>query len=271
MKKLLLTILKTAVFLTGWAVLSGVIDGVLDISRDDPAVWRFFAELIPLAVLVGFTGIFLLLEKNQIRIPILDNLGKGTRIGTITGLIWIGVAAGVLLLSRQLTVTSTKEISTLWLWILSAFLNVLMQELLVRGYLYQLLKARYNLPAAVVVTTAFFTVMHTGAFEAGVIPVINVVTMCLFATALYESEKTLLAPVMAHAIWNIVGALFLGGVSLAEDYPHMLTLRASANTLLSGGDNTIEASVVTLILNIILLAVFYRRCRKASGKRAARR
>ena len=62
---------------------------------------------------------------------------------------------------------------------------------------------------------------------------------------------------MAHAIWNIVGALFLGGISLADDYPHMLTMQASANTLLSGGEYKIEASIVTLILNAALFAIFY--------------
>lgn len=137
-----------------------------------------------------------------------------------------------------------------------------MQELLVRGYIYQLLKKQYNIPAAVIVTTAIFTLLHGGAFEAGIIPVINVVAMSLFATALYESEKTILAPIMAHAIWNIIGALILGGVSLADDYPSVLNMTASANKLLSGGEYKMEASIVVTILNLILLGIFYYRCRK---------
>ena len=104
--------------------------------------------------------------------------------------------------------------------------------------------------------------MHGGAFEAGVIPVINVVTMCLFTMALYESEKTILAPIMAHSIWNIVGALILGGVSLADDYPSVLTMTASANKILSGGEYKIEASIVVTVLNVILMGIFYIRYRK---------
>jgi membrane protease YdiL (CAAX protease family) len=259
MKKLMLTILKIVVFFMGWAVLSGVIE----IPIDNSAIWRFFAELIPMIVIIAFSMVFLLLEKKEIKIPLIDNIGKGTLIGTITGIIWIGVAAGLLLLLKQLNITAKNDIPLLWLWIISAFINVIMQELLVRGYIYQLLRKRYNLFAAVMVTTALFTFMHGGAFEVGVIPVINVITMCLFTTALYESEKTLFAPIMAHAIWNIVGALFLGGVSLADDYPHMLTMQASANTLLSGGNYKIEASIITLILNIVLMTIFYIKCRKS--------
>ena len=180
----------------------------------------------------------------------------------MVGICWIGIASGVLLLSKQLTIIENNYVSMLWLWIISAFINVVMQELLVRGYIYQLLKQKYNLPAAVIVTTALFTFMHGGAFEAGIIPVINVITMCLFTTALYESERTLIAPIMAHAIWNIIGSLFLGGVSLADDYPHILTMTASSNTVLSGGDYKIEASIVTLILNVVLMIVFYIRFRK---------
>ena len=258
MKKLLITIVKIVVFFIGWAVLSGIID----IPSDNPAVWRFFAELIPLAVMILFTVAFWLIEKKTINIPIKENIGKGTLSGIVIGIIWIGVAAAILIFSKQLEIIGKNEISLFWLWILSAFLNVIMQELLVRGYIYQLLKERFNLPAAVIVTTAIFTFMHGGAFEAGVIPVINVVTMCLFTTALYESEKTILAPIMAHSIWNIIGALILGGVSLADDYPSILIMTASPNKLLSGGTYKIEASIVVTILNVVLMGIFYIRYRR---------
>ena len=264
MKKLLITIVKIVVFFIGWAVLSGIID----IPSDNPAVWRFFAELIPLAVMILFTVAFWLFEKKTINIPIKENIGKGALSGIVIGIIWIGAAAAILIFSKQLEIIGKNEISLFWLWILSAFLNVIMQELLVRGYIYQLLKERFNLPAAVIVTTAIFTFMHGGAFEAGVIPVINVVTMCLFTTALYESEKTILAPIMAHSIWNIIGALILGGVSLADDYPSILIMTASPNKLLSGGTYKIEASIVVTILNVVLMGIFYIRYRKTKRIKA---
>lgn len=61
---------------------------------------------------------------------------------------------------------------------------------------------------------------------------------------------------MAHAVWNIVGALILGGVSLADDYPHVFTMQASNNKILSGGDCKIEASIITLMLNLAQMVVF---------------
>lgn len=246
----------------GWAVLSVIID----VPVENPAIWRFLAELIPFLVIVGFTIVFVRIEKGNVHIPIKDNIGKGTLIGSIVGICWIGIASGILLLSNQLHIVGKNDISMFWLWIVSAFINVIMQELLVRGYIYQLLKQKYNLSVAIIVTTVLFTFMHGGAFEAGVLPVINVITMCLFTTTLYESEKTLLAPIMAHAFWNIIGAIFLGGVSLADDYPHLLVMKASANTILSGGDYKLEASIVTFALNVLLMIIFYLKIKKSRKK-----
>ena len=262
MKKACIIILKIGLFFVGWAVLSGVVD----IPNDNPAVWRLFAELIPLAILGILTAVFLLLERGTLKIPLTENLAKGTAVGTLTGFIWIGVSVAILFATEQLRITGRNEVPYLFLWIISAFLNVVMQELLVRGYIYQLLKTNYNLPLAIIVTTALFTLMHGGTFEAGIIPVVNVMTMCLFTTAIYESEKTLASPIMAHAVWNIMGAIIIGGVSLAEDYPSLHTLAASDNIILSGGTYKIEGSVVVLCINIVLMLTFFIRYKRKSSK-----
>lgn len=258
MKKGLIIFLKIVIFFVGWAVLSGIVN----IPSDNPAIWRFFAELIPLVVIILFTIIFLCIEKRTVKIPVIENVGRGTATGVIVGLAWIGISSGILIFTHQLTIIKKIEVPMLWLWITSAFFNVVMQELLVRGYIYQLLKSKYNIPVAIVVTTAMFTLLHGGAFEVGLLPVINVITMCLFTTALYESEKTIIAPTMAHAVWNIIGAIVLGVVSLADDYPRLYTFIPSGNEILSGGNYDIEASVVVLVINIILMLFFYYRYKK---------
>lgn len=143
--------------------------------------------------------------------------------------------------------------------IFSAFINVVMQELLVRGYLYQMLKHRYNIIVAAIVTTGLFTFMHGGAFETGLIPVLNVVTMSLLMTVILEYTKSIIGPVIMHAIWNCVGAIILGGVSLADDYPHVLNISLTGSDVLSGGSCKIEGSVIVLIINIFLISFFLLR------------
>lgn len=262
MKKILLTVLKIVLFFVGWAVCSAI-----DIPAENPAVWRFYAELIPLLSMILFTWVFILIEKGKVRIPIAKHAGTGTMAGIAAGFVWILLSAGILIGTHQLVITGKNSVPMLWLWIISAFINVIMQELLVRGYIYQMLKTRYNMFITVVVTTALFTFMHGGAFEAGLLPVLNVITMCLFTTALYEAEGTLLAPIMAHAIWNVAGGVILGGVNLADDYPSLYSMTSSENVILSGGTCRIEGSIVVLVINIILMLFFIHRYKKkVSGK-----
>ena len=258
LKKAIITTIKIAVFFIGWAVLSGV----LDIPADNPVVWRFFAELLPFGVMAVFTAVFLLFEKDEVHIPVRENAVKGFLTGSAAGVVWIGLSVVILIAAHQLEFSGKNSVSLLWMWIISAVINVVMQELLIRGYIYQLLKTKYNLPLAVIVITTLFTFLHGGAFEAGIIPVLNVVTMCLFTTALYESEKTLLAPIAAHALWNVIGAIIIGGVSLADDYPSLYNMIPAGKEILSGGAYKIEGSIVVLIINILLMILFYMKYKR---------
>ncbi len=255
MKIFLKTTLKVVIFFIGWAVCCSF----ADIPTNNPAIWRLGAELIPLLVIVLFTLVFWLIEKRSITIPILNNFRKGSLIGLITGIAWIGIATILLIILRCEKIVGTNQVNSLWIWVIAAFLNTIMQELLVRGYIYQLVKKEYNIIPAIVVTTALFTFCHGGALEAGIIPVLNVITMSLFATAIYEYTGTLMAPIMAHATWNIIGSIILGGVSLADDYPKLFHMVASGNPLISGGDYMIEGSIIVLFLNIALSIFFWKK------------
>ena len=254
MKKGLITAAKFIIFFIGWAVLAGITEVPCE---ENPVVWRFFAELIPFLWIIIFTVIFLLFEKGNVKLPVMTNLKKGFVIGTVSGIVWTAVPSALLMTTGLLSIAEKNQIDNLWLWIISAFINVCMQELLIRGYLYQLIKERHNSIAAVFITSSLFTFIHGGAFEAGIIAVINVFTMSLFVSMLYESEDTIIAPIMAHAVWNIIGAIFLGEVSLADDYPNLYSVTTSDNVLLSGGEYKIEASIIVMFINIILTVIFF--------------
>lgn len=253
MKKLLITGIKVIIFFVGWAVLAGV----LPIPNfQNGAVWRFWAELIPFLCIVGLTLIFWLIEKRKTEMYIISKPFRNICIGFGAGIIWLGATIVILAGLGVMRITATNTVPMLWLWILSAFINTIMQELLVRGYLYQMIKRNYNMIAATVVTTALFTFMHGGAFEAGIVPVLNVITMSILMTTVLEYTQSLIAPVIMHFLWNSVGGIILGGVSLADDYPHLFTTVFTGNTLLSGGTPKMEGSIVVLVINIALTFLF---------------
>ena len=253
LKKILITATKALLYFVGWTLLVSFIP-VPDF--ENPAIWRFAAELIPFLCIIGISILFWLIEKRSVKIFSLFNPIRNCLIGIVSGIAWLGLSFCIMSLSGVLKITQVNLVSMLWLWILSAFINTIMQELLVRGYLYQMIKTKHNIIAATIVSTALFTFMHGGAFEAGIIPVLNVLTMSLLMTVVLEYTQSLLTPIIMHFLWNSVGAIVLGGVSLADDYPNLLTATFSGNALLSGGIYKMEGSIIVSFVNIVLICLF---------------
>jgi len=265
LKRIVITFVECICFFLGWAILSAV----LPLSNsDNPALWRLWAEITPLLSIIAFTFIFWIIEKKIIKLHLFNNQVKGVLLGIITGILWLGLPIIVMKLMKVIEFNGKNDIPLFFVWILAAFLNVIMQELLVRGWLYQVLKQKYNIAISTIVTTALFTLLHGGAFEAGLVPVVNVLTMSLLMTVILEYSGSLIAPTIMHFMWNGIGALVLGGVSLADDYPHLLNMIFSGSKLLSGGECKIEGSIVVLVVNVMLLAVFIGLQRKNGNNMA---
>lgn len=265
MKKIALTMIKFIGFFLGWAILTSVLPLS---SSENPAVWRLWAEIMPLLAIIAFTLIFWLIEKKNVKLYIFDNPVKGMVLGVITGIVWLAIPVLVMYMAKIIHFDGTNSIKLFPVWLLAAFLNVIMQELLVRGYLYQMIRQKHNTIAAMIATTILFTLLHGGAFEAGVIPVLNVLTMSLLMTVVLEYSGSIIAPVIMHFLWNGIGALVLGGVSLADDYPNLLITSFTGNEILSGGVCKIEGSIIVLFVNVILIAIFIFLKNKKGTQRA---
>ena len=253
MKKIASTIIKFIGYFLGWAVLTSILPLS---SSGEPAIWRLWAEIMPLLAIIAFTLIFWLIERKNVELHLFDNPVKGMVLGVITGIVWLAVPVLVMYIAKIIHFDGTNSIKLFPVWLSAAFLNVIMQELLVRGYLYQMIKQKHNIVAATIVTTVLFTALHGGAFEAGVVPVLNVLTMSLLMTVVLEYSGSIIAPIIMHFLWNGIGALVLGGVSLADDYPNLLITIFTGNEVLSGGVCKIEGSIIVLFVNMILIFLF---------------
>lgn len=253
MKKIGITLIKCIGFFLGWAILASVLPLP---SSDEPAIWRLWAEIIPLLAIIAFTLVFWLIEKKNVKLHLIDKPVQGIILGTVTGLVWLAIPVLMMYMTKSIHFDGMNSIKLFPIWMLAAFLNVIMQELLVRGYLYQILKQKYNIVVATLITTVLFTALHGGAFEAGVIPVLNVLTMSLLMTIVLEYSGSIIAPIIMHFLWNGIGALILGGVSLADDYPNLIIATFTGNKILSGGVCKIEGSIFVLAMNVVLIAIF---------------
>lgn len=211
--------------------------------------------------------IFYFIERKNITIVPMQQSFKSIVFGILAGSLWIGVVVLILFATNTISFVGKNSISYLSIWAISCFLNVIMQEVLVRGYIYQLLKRNYSIFVSTIVTTTLFLFCHGGAIESGIVPILNIVSMSIFMTLVLEYTQNIIASIIIHFIWNFVGGIILGGVSLADDYPSIFKIAYHGNELLTGGVYKIEGSVVVLIVNITLISLFYYLLKKSILKK----
>ncbi|MCL2081195.1 MAG: CPBP family intramembrane metalloprotease [Oscillospiraceae bacterium] len=259
----------------GFFILWGLAIAVLAIpSVEKPAFLngnaaylRLWWEAVPLFGILLATGIFVwAVEKNKIKVPLFKSPVKNVTAGLALGCVWLGVTVLFLYITGVFAFGGKNSVDNLPVWFAAVFLNVVMQNYLVRGYLFSLLRAKYNTAAAVIITTVLFTAMHGGAFEAGVVAVLNVVTMSIFVSLLLIYTKSLLAPITAHFVWNGAGRLVFGVVSMADDYPNIWNGSLSGNALISGGSFRLEGSIAVLAMNLLLIAFMAFQLKKRSKR-----
>lgn len=254
MEKLIKTTFKILIFFVSWIAISVLVpipEGISDVW------WRFIAELVPFLAIVILTYVFNSFEKDRLSIMYFEKPFKQILSGILLGLIWFFIPFLLLSSLGYLEITNKNYIDMLGIWIVSAFINTIMQEFLVRGYIYQLLKREYNIMIATIVSTLLFTFMHGGAFEAGPIAVVNVLTMSLLMTIILEYSNSLVIPIIVHFIWNSLGGIIFGTVSLADDYPHLYNIEITGNPIISGGSFKMEGSIFVFIINIIMIGISY--------------
>ena len=80
MKKLLIVSVKTIIFFIGWAIVASIIPVP---KFTNPAIWRFFAELIPFLSVVAFTLIFTIIEKRKIPLCLINKPVKDALFGLV--------------------------------------------------------------------------------------------------------------------------------------------------------------------------------------------
>ena len=123
LKKIVISTAKFICFFTGWAVLTGLLP-VPDSS--EPALWRLWAEIIPLLAIVLFTLIFWLAEKKSVRLHLVEKPMRGILLGIVTGLLWLAIPTLLMYVTKSIHFDDMNEVKLFPIWMLAAFLNVIM-------------------------------------------------------------------------------------------------------------------------------------------------
>lgn len=151
-----------------------------------------------------------------------------------------------------------------WGVILLLFISYLIQgmneEVLVRGYLMVSLDKKMPTWAGCLISGAFFSLLHILNGGAGVMSVLNVFVVGMFLGVLFLRRGSLWMAAGFHGAWNFTqGNLFGLSVSGNVTYTSVLSTKIlPGNSLLTGGNFGLEASIFTTILAIVGIVAFMK-------------
>ncbi len=222
--------------------------------------------LVVVAVLVA-TYLLLLTEKGvgwsalYLDRPALN--GRKISLGLAAGALGIGIPSVLLLVSRELAVRTTAAGS----WINAAAFDVIffalaaaMEELVVRGYLFSLLRRQWGWRTAVIATSLLFGALHLHNPGVNAESVVNVTLAGIFLGAIVLVTRSLYAAIAAHFAWNwTMAAIFHSAVSGASiPAPNYLTVDNGPDWL-TGGAWGPEGGIAATAAMLILIFYFYKR------------
>lgn len=135
----------------------------------------------------------------------------------------------------------------------------LAEEIMLRGYVYTVLAARYGFVNAAGASAAIFAVLYGGNPDVGPVALINTFLLGLLFGALRHLTGSIAACVAAHAAWNVVVACVISVPLSGIDSPHLLAVEVSGNVYATGGEYGPEASLLLtgILVPLVFVAVLW--------------
>jgi membrane protease YdiL (CAAX protease family) len=174
------------------------------------------------------------------------------------GLVLIGLSAVASVIYRNEIILSVAHLS-IYFGIL--YFNAFMQELLVHGYAFYLIKKNAGQISALIITSFLFLMLHPAAINSGIIASINVFGAGLIFGLLLLYFDNLWAAVSAHAAWNYLGSVWFGLIPLSN-YPTMKLAVVNGSSFMVGDKNGVEAGflvTITIITFVTVLIILLKR------------
>jgi membrane protease YdiL (CAAX protease family) len=187
--------------------------------------------------------------------------------GLALGVLWLAVVVVGLWLADCLTASHEGAVSIPLLLggALDVFLNVLTQQLLLCGYLFQLLRRVSTTRTAIGISALLFVAYHAGALADGGLPLLNLFLTGMLFCLCAVIANGLWFPIFLHFGWNFMLGPVLGlTVSASDDLGSgWRLLRLSGPDILTGGTFGLEGGIVTTLATAILIVAIVRYGRRS--------
>lgn len=143
------------------------------------------------------------------------------------------------------------------------------EELYLRGYVLQNLADGLNLPAAVFLSSVFFSAAHLSNPGASPASIIGIIAAGIFLAYGYVRTRQLWMPIGLHIGWNFFeGPVFGFPVSGLETYPMIIHTEVGP-ALITGGEFGPEAGLIVLPAMILGSILIHQYTRERRGYEAS--
>jgi len=266
----LFVIVMTLVLMALGSVLGSLftvlVAGVCQVKGDHLWILGTYLPFIGIAALVLLFTYFT--RRDIFRLYFRGQTGNNLKmlgLGAATGFGMNGVCILVAFLHGDVDF-SLGSISPWWLIVSLAvvFIQSATEELLVRGYLYQHIRARFGVPLALVCSSLLFALLHAGNPGVTVLALVNIAAIALFYSLSVEYLNSLWFAMANHAAWNFTQN-FLFGLpnSGMVSSTSLLKLEAASDSLLYNVNFGVEAALpATVVCLAAAGAVWYCSRRK---------
>lgn len=192
---------------------------------------------------------------------------KDLVLGLLIGALSVCLAAVIAMLSGGLKLELNSNagtvpvLLTMGVSLIVFVVGAANEEAIFRGYILQTF-ARANLAwLAILLTSAFFAILHLGNPETGYLPIFNTTLAGVWLAIAYLKTRTLWLVFGIHFAWNWIQGAFLGitvsGLKYLTPAPLLRSIDNGPQWL-SGGEYGIEGSVAcTIALIISAAAIWY--------------
>lgn len=129
------------------------------------------------------------------------------------------------------------------------------EELLTRGWMFSSLSAKHNIPVGILISSLFFTFLHLGNNAISLIPILDLTLFAILACLVMLKTGNLWVIGGIHAAWNCFqGNVFAFPVSGSQAGQAFIAVNTSGPDWLSGGAFGVEGSVISLIVQGLVIA-----------------
>lgn len=155
------------------------------------------------------------------------------------------------------TFLNHQDYSLLSLPFLILIYQSIIEEVVFRGVVQNLLTSKYNEYISILITSILFTIIHLDNNYINIIAIVNIFLASIFLGLIYSRTRSLINAISFHLFWNLIQSVVFGvSVSGMSSNGSILTTNLNLtefNSILIGDEFGFESGLLCTILLIIFI------------------